>query len=80
MASGIPANIDIASKFGKRLVTVVENGEERELYQLHEYGIIYHPHRPFLLGIMVRGDDESALIKTIRDITRLVYDELDQQS
>ncbi|HUJ18312.1 MAG TPA: serine hydrolase [Nitrospirota bacterium] len=80
MASGIPANIDIASKFGKRLVTVAEHGEERELYQLHEYGIIYHPHRPFLLGIMVRGDDESALVKTIRDITRLVYDELDQQS
>jgi beta-lactamase class A len=80
MASGIPQNIEIAGKHGERTVTVTEHGKEEELYQLHEFGIIYHPNRPFLIGIMARGDDFNSLMKVIRDITRLVYEEVDQQS
>lgn len=80
MASGIPQNIEIAGKHGEWAVSVTADGEEEELYQLHEFGIIYHPNRPFLVGVMVRGDDFSKLMKVIRDITRLVYEEVDQQS
>jgi beta-lactamase class A len=80
MASGIPQNIELAGKHGERTLSVIENGEEKELYQLHEFGVIYHPNRPFLVGIMVRGDDFNKLMKVIRDITRLVYEEVDQQS
>jgi len=80
MASGIPQNIEIAGKHGEWTVSVAKDGEEEELYQLHEFGIIYHPNRPFLVGIMVRGDDFNKLMKSIRDITRLVYEEVDQQS
>jgi beta-lactamase class A len=80
MASGIPMNIDIASKYGERTVKIVENGKETELHQMHEFGIIYHPRRPFLIGIMVRGYDLNALTKIIRDITSLVYEEVDRQS
>jgi beta-lactamase class A len=80
MASGIPLNIDIASKFGERTVKIVENGKETELQQMHEFAIIYHPTRPFLIGIMVRGDDLNSLTKTIRDVTSLVYEEVDRQS
>lgn len=79
MASTIPTNIDIASKFGERIIGAAgENGQER--YQTHEFGIIYHPHRPFLIGVMARGDDFNSLTRAIRDITRLVYDEVDGQS
>jgi beta-lactamase class A len=80
MASGIPQNIEIAGKHGEWTVSVTANGEEEELYQLHEFGIIYHPNRPFLIGIMARGNDFNKLMKVIRDITRLVYEEVDQQS
>lgn len=80
MASGIPQNIEIACKHGERTISVNAGGEEEELYQLHEFGIIYHPNRPFLVGIMARGDDFNKLMKAIRDITRLVYEEVDQQS
>jgi beta-lactamase class A len=80
IASGVPQNIEIAGKHGERTASVVVEGEEEELYQLHEFGIIYHPNRPFLIGIMVRGDDFNKLMKVIRDITRLVYEEVDQQS
>jgi len=80
MSSGIPPNIEIASKYGQRSMTVVVDGEEKELTQVHEFGIIYHPNRPFLLGIMARGDDFEKLVKAIHDITRLVYNEVDTQS
>jgi beta-lactamase class A len=80
MSSGIPPNIDIASKHGERTIWIKEDGEEKELTQIHEFGIIYHPNRPFILGIMVRGDDFDNLVKAIREITHLVYEEVDQQS
>ena len=80
MVAGIPPNVDIASKRGERRISVASNGSEKELSQLHEFGIIYHPHRPFLLGIMVQGEDLDQLTKIIRDITRLVYEEVDKQS
>jgi len=80
MVAGIPPNIDIASKHGDRNIPVVTDGEEKDLYQIHEFGVIYHPERPFLLAIMVRGDDLDQMTKTFRDITRLIYGELDKQS
>jgi hypothetical protein len=76
MASVIPSNVDIASKFGE--CTIDEAG--RALHQTHESGIIYHSHHPFLIGVMARGSDFSELTRTIRDVTRLVYDEVDRQS
>jgi beta-lactamase class A len=80
MASGIPPNIDIASKAGERTISVADDGEEKEQFQLHEFGIIYHPNRPFLLGVTVQGADTEHLEKIIRDLTRLVYEEVDRQS
>lgn len=78
MAAAIPANVDIAGKVGKRKVAANDQGPEA--VQLHEVGIIYHPHRPFLLGIMARGSDADELTAAIRDITRLIYQEVDEQS
>jgi beta-lactamase class A len=80
MASAIPMNVEIAGKYGERTFEVPEEGHEAVLYQMHEFGIVYHPRRPFLLGVMVRGDDPENLEKTIRDITRIVYEEVDSQS
>jgi len=80
MAAGVPPNIDIASKHGERMTAAVGDSEEQLVYQFHEFGIIYHPNRPFLLGIMARGDDVDQLEKILRDITRLVYEEVDLQS
>ncbi len=80
MASGIPPNISIASKYGERIIPATSSDEETELIQVHEFGIIYHPNRPFLLGVMARGNSDEQLKKVIRDITRLVYEEVDRQS
>jgi beta-lactamase class A len=81
MVAGIPPNVDIASKHGERIFTeFTAEGDSKELYQIHEFGIIYHPNRPFLLGIMVQGGDVGKLTNIVRDITRLVYEEVDMQS
>ncbi|MHB8843197.1 MAG: serine hydrolase [Nitrospirota bacterium] len=77
MAAGVPPEIGVASKAGER---VLESPGDGEVLQLHEFGIIYHPGRPFLLGITVRGSDFHDLARVIRDITSLVYEEVDIQS
>jgi hypothetical protein len=80
MAAGIPADVAVASKAGERMLPPDGPGQEENVYQLHELGIIYHPVRPFLLGITARGSDPETLAGVIRDITRLVYAEVDRQS
>jgi len=80
MASGVPPNIEIACKHGERTLHVATDDGDDDLYQLHEFGIIYHPSRPFLVGVMVRGNDFDTMMKVVRDITRLIYEEVDQQS
>jgi beta-lactamase class A len=80
MAAGIPPNIEIAFKEGERTILTSVQGEEEDLHQLHEFGIVYHPNRPFLLGVMARGKSIEELGKVIRDITRLIYEEVDRQS
>ena len=77
MAAGVPPGVNVASKAGER---VIETPGTDEVLQLHEFGIIYHPERPFLLGITVRGSDFEDLARVIRDITGLVYEEVDSQS
>ncbi|MEK6742722.1 MAG: serine hydrolase [Nitrospirota bacterium] len=81
MASGIPPDMNIASKTGERVIRTVDiEGAPTDVLQLHEFGIIYHPERPFLLGVTARGGDFRDLALVIRDITSLVYAEVDSQS
>jgi len=84
MAAGIPPEVSLASKAGERIIPTPDaedaDGAPSEVLQLHEFGIIYHPERPFLLGITARGSDFQSLARVIRDITGLVYAEVDQQS
>jgi beta-lactamase class A len=79
MAAGLPPGIELASKAGERTLETSEDGKH-DVVQLHEFGIIYHTRRPFLLGITVRGSDYDELAEIIREITRLIYVEVDHQS
>jgi beta-lactamase class A len=80
MLSGIPPSIDRATKFGERTISAGTDGDGREMKQLHEFGIIYYPNRPFLMGVMARGDDSRRLANVIRKVTALIYDEVDLQA
>ncbi len=72
IVAGIPAGVPVASKFGERTI-----GMQNEVKQLHEFGIIYYPKNHYLLGVMTRGKDFARLSGVIRDISRLIYSEVD---
>jgi beta-lactamase class A len=76
--AGTPPGVEIASKFGERTIHVSD--EEPDIMQLHDFGIIYFPKHPYLLGVMTRGKDFKELGKVIRDISHEVYEEVYRQS
>jgi beta-lactamase class A len=68
----IPDSIQVASKFGERT-----SGEQGEIKQLHDYGIVYYPNRPYLICIMTKGRDFLKLTGVIREISKMVFEEFD---
>ena len=65
MRSVLPGQVVVSSKFGER-----ENSLGK---QLHDCGIVYYPKHPYLLCMMVRGDNFDDLSKVIAAVSRLVY-------
>jgi hypothetical protein len=47
--------------------------------QLHDCGIVYYPHKPYLLCVMTRGKSSDDNSKMIAEISKLVYREVDTQ-
>lgn len=72
----IPANIPMAHKFGVRF-NVSEMNPEFPV-QLHQIAIIYHPTHPFVLSIMSKGNDIRHLREAMRQVAKLVYEEVDR--
>lgn len=70
LVAGIPNTIRTAHKFGERYYQAT--GQR----QLHDCGIIYLPHKPYLLCVMTRGDNFDNLTATIKDISSTVYHSL----
>lgn len=71
LVAGVPSNVPVAQKFGE--ITT------EEYKQFHDCGIIYYPKNPYLLCVMTKGDDYEKLASVIRDVSRLVYEEVDRQ-
>lgn len=71
--AGVPKGTVVAHKFGEYL------DESRDIKQLHDVGIVYHPDNPYILGIMTRGNDYAKLEGAIRDISAFIYEEVDRQ-
>ncbi len=72
MSAGVPKGIPVASKFGEHVRGL--NSEDKEL---HEFGIVYHPTRPYILGIMTEGHDFARQAEIIRGISQMIYAEVD---
>ncbi len=68
MKAGIP----VSHKFGEAGTGNVER-------QLHDCGIVYFPDHPYLACIMTRGKDTDELKKSIVDISRFIYEKIDEQ-
>jgi beta-lactamase class A len=72
ISAGVPKGIAVAAKFGE-----FESGNRGEKKQLHEFGIVYHPKGHYILGIMTQGNDYTRQAEIIRDVSALVYREVD---
>jgi beta-lactamase class A len=72
ISAGVPKGITVAAKFGE----YVEKDKGGAYKQLHEFGIVYHPRSPYILGIMTRGTDFDRQAETIREISSLIYAEV----
>ncbi|MHB8845786.1 MAG: serine hydrolase [Nitrospirota bacterium] len=77
--SGVPQDIDVVAKYGERIIDGPQAGSPAGMKQLHEVGIVYHPRRPYIMGVMVSGSDPSRLQKVMRDISTLIFEEVNRQ-
>lgn len=73
LSGGIPEKMRASHKFGERY------GLPGELVQLHDCGIIYYPDNPYLLCVMTRGKDMDRLSEVIREISKMVYSEMESR-
>lgn len=72
LLAGVATGVSVAHKFGEAGTGNVER-------QLHDCGIVYFPNHPYLACIMTRGSDTQVLKKSIVDISRFIYDKIDEQ-
>ncbi len=74
IVQGVPSYIPVAHKFGER--QMVGDGYT---VQFHDCGIVYYPEHPYLLCVMSRGDSLAELQSTVREVSKLFYDEVHDQ-
>lgn len=69
----IPKSVKIAHKFGIKLT-------ENPSFQLHHFGIVYHQKKPFLIGVMTKGNDLESLKGFISDVAYNLYAQVEIQT
>ncbi len=74
LVAGAPPGIPVAHKFGEhRLKT------NAAIKELHDCGIVYYPANPYLLCVMAKGRSFEDIGNVIRDISRIVFNEINVQ-
>lgn len=73
IVAGVPQGVTVASKFGEFV-----SGTNNHDVQLHEFGIVYHPRYPYIIGIMTRGHDLARQAEVLRTLSALIYAEVDK--
>jgi len=76
--AGIPDSIGVAHKYGIRDVHDASGGLQ-EGYQLHHFGIVYYPGKPFILGVMTRGGTKEQKEQLVRDLSAITFKNVDRQ-
>jgi len=68
IAAGIPKGTKLASKFGE-----YADISKPDTVQLHEFGIVYHPNGPYILGVLTRGNNYDKQANVIKSVSEMVY-------
>jgi beta-lactamase class A len=69
LLKNINGDFPVAHKFGERITP------SNNIQELHEVGIFYVDHKPYLLGVMSNGRDLKQLSSVISHISEIVYHE-----
>ncbi len=75
IVAGVPPEVAVANKFGESFVDHADG----TMAEFHEFGIIYHPRQPYLLGIMLMGPDQERMPAILRDLSALIFREVDSR-
>lgn len=70
----IPADIRVSHKFGRNAVPV--SSTLLKTNQIHHFGIIYFPGKPYLLGIMTRSSNAIEMERYIQEISGIIFREM----
>ncbi len=73
----VPENIKIAHKYGER--DFFDTKGNRNVVQLHHFGIVYVQGKPYTIGVMTRGSDKATKEQIIYDLAKITYDEVSKQ-
>lgn len=73
LVASLPKDIKVAHKFGERF-NLPEGHKE-----LHDCGIVYFPKNPYLICIMTEGYEFPKLTEAIKDISKMVFDEVNSR-
>ena len=76
--AAVPDSIVIAHKYGVRDHTD-GSGIEAKAFQLHHFGIVYYPGKPYLLGIMTRGANKEVKEEVIKTLAGITFRQVDSQ-
>lgn len=71
IVSGVPERTLVAHKFGEKTVADTSGGVIRR--ELHDCGIVYYPHHPYLICVMTEGKEYADLETTIAALSKEVY-------
>ncbi len=75
--AAIPTQYQVAHKYGER--DVFDEKGKRNTLQLHHFGIVYYTGKPYILGVMTRGDTREHKEKIIKDLSEIAYKAVDAQ-
>lgn len=73
IVAGVGNDIQVAHKYG---YTVIKNELDR-IIELSDCGIIYYPNKPYLLCVMVQGNDPEIASTFIKDIAVIASKHID---
>ncbi|MEI6806989.1 MAG: serine hydrolase [Myxococcaceae bacterium] len=73
LVAGVPQSVRVSHKFGEK------SDASEGTVQLHDCGIVYYPRNPYLLCVMSKGPNFQLLDDVIAEISRITFEEVDQQ-
>ena len=75
LVAGVPEGLTVAHKFG---LHAIKDGQNAVGIELHDCGIVYLQSSNYLLCVMTKGTQLADLKNVIKDISALVYKELNK--